>query len=161
MILDTNVRLANGTLSQYALEADDDYLVANFARQTDMTPSDQWIAVPKDPVRGTVSTALDGSGGYVGMYTGGLEFFVLTADMIGYLWTNIFNSLPRAAVTLRTLHQHLDWKVYNATLIWPFDAGEFTQQHLDLYSNVLFRWERGTVAAYGRSYSPSYSASYG
>jgi hypothetical protein len=161
MILDTNVRLANGTLSQYALEADDDYLVANFARQTDMTPSDQWIAVPKDPVRGNVSTALDGSGGYVGNYTGGLEFFVLTADMIGYLWTTVFNSLPRAAVTLRTLHQYSDWVVYNATLIWPFDAGEFIQQQLDVYSNVLFRWERGSVAVYGRSYSPSYSASYG
>jgi len=161
MILSTNLRLAPGTLTQYEIESNTAYLVANYPRQTDMEVLDFWEAVPKDVIRRQRVDSLEGSGGYTGLATGQLEWFVLTPNMIGYLWSTIFASQPRAAVTLRTYHELSGWVVYNAYLNWPFDGSEFTQQDIDLYSNVIMRWNRGRVAPYGRSYSPSYSASYG
>ena len=161
MNLEANVRLAPGTLSQYVIEMDDSYLVSSYPRQTDMTTSDFWDGVPRDTVKRLTAVSLEGSGGYHGLATGGLEFFVLTPDMIGYLWDTIFVGKPRAAVTIRTLHQKDNWVVYNAYMTWPFDSGEYIQQTEDIYSNILFPWERGSVAAFGRAHSYAYSSAYG
>lgn len=159
----SNVRLAAGTLSQSTLEGSSGYLVNNFATQSDMWTAIQWEAVPVGEVLQTVIPALDGTGNFYGNATGALEFFILTEDMLNYLWANIMEYKPRNAVSLRTYHSQAGWVSYNAILVWPFidSGGGYIQQHLDVHSNVVFQWERGTVASYGGAFSAAFSSDFG
>jgi len=166
MASDEVLRLKVGTVGSYALRYDDTALIANWARQTDMEPGTDWGDVTQvgEIVSGEFVMALDGSEGTKGYYSGAFEWFFLTEDMRQYLKDNIFGGAANALVTLEAYHQELGLTVFNCRLKNPFgrlSEGSGIRQSTDLFSNVVFEWFRGSVAAYGRDYSSAFSSAFG
>ena len=159
-------RLKAGTVSSYALRNDASALMTNWTRQTDMEPGTDWGDVTQvgEIVSGEFVMALDGSEAPKGYYSGAFEWFVLTEDMRQYLKDNIFGGAANALVTLETYHQELGLTVFNCRLKNPFGRsreGSGIRQSADLFSNIIFEWFRGSVAAYGRDFSSAFSSAFG
>jgi hypothetical protein len=169
MPLPIPVRLGVGTLSQVTILNSDSYLVSNFAVQADMNTLSigwsgiEWKAITEGTIDdGTVEIALDRAGKYYGGAKGAIKFFLLTPNMLDYLWVNIFEEKPRNNVTLYVMHQQKGATVYNCSLQWAF-AGDVSAEvrSEQFFSNVIFKFDNGTIAEYGRAYSNAYSSAFG
>jgi hypothetical protein len=155
-------RLTNSTVSQYTLENDATALLSGWPIQTDMRPNYEWFIAQNDPISdGERVTSLDGVMRTQGAMSGTLEWLVLTPDMISYLWLTFFGEDYSTPITLQTVHQNKGLIVVNAILYWPAWLDDATRATEDTYSNILFGWQRGTLAIYGRSFDDSFDASFG
>lgn len=163
----TEYRLAAGTISQYAIQNDDTTIVSRFPAQSDQGSRFQWFIATDDiiPYYSTRVVTLDGHTKAYGQIHTLIRFGVLTAEMWYYLDNTFFSGAESANVTMQ-LKQRLDtaasvWVVYNGILTKP----DRTFENLTPYGgyvqvNVPFTFSRATVAAYGRSFSASFSASF-
>jgi len=119
-------RLALGTLTPAEIDADDDYAIENFPRQSDMKPVHQWRRPGNTAdvikVEAEMVTAFDGSRGG----QGGAEFAwpweLMTPGQIVYMNDTFFNLSADwdAAVTVRTYNRATGaWEYYTATALRP------------------------------------------
>jgi len=158
-----DVRLAAGTLTQYQLTNSDSYLVSEFLRASDQPSSLEWRAVTSAPVKdGAFEKSLSGRGTFYGKLSGEIKLLGHSTGMLLWLWENIFYQRPRAPITVQVAHPYLGAIVINAQATWPF-AEDFTGEWRseDFQSNIVIHWDRGTIAALGRSWSSAFSNAFG
>lgn len=143
-----DIRLWNGDITAYDLLNTDSYKVTNYTRQTDMTPSIQWLAVQPNPplVQPFVQGLEVGTGKLYGKFASAIEFPMLTEDMRQYIDTNILGSNPIAKVTAYLEHPLNGFGVYTGELASPFVAGgTFNRFDKNIYTNVVYPFRRATL----------------
>ena len=149
--MSSSIRLANGTLTANDLLTTSSYLVSNWTRQTDMMVSAaiQWRASqPENGVTQEMASSLEkGSGKFIGLVSGTIEFFYMTEDMRQYVHNTIMGGSPVSLVTAY-LHHPLDgFQVYQGELLTPFAANAETPHTRfsdEIYTNNQYLFRRGT-----------------
>lgn len=144
-----SIRLASGTLTANDLLTTSSYLVNNWTRQTDMTAGVQWrCSQPENGVMQEMASSLEsGSGKFIGLVSGVLEFFYMTEDMRQYVHTTIMGSSPVALVTAYLHHPIDGFQVYQGELVTSFAANAETSHTRfsdAIYTNNQYLFRRGT-----------------
>jgi hypothetical protein len=148
-------RLAWSTIGSYQLRANNAYLLSNWAIPS---ASFAWKAALLDTVRAVQRvSALDKSAGDFGT-TFDIVWFRLSPNMLSQLRAD-FGSKDFVDITIEVYHQWSGLTVYNGRMEWMRD-GEYEQRHPN-FANVINHVHRLVVAPYGRSFSASFSASFG
>lgn len=148
------IRLAPGQVTAYELLSNDNYLVKNWARVSDMTPAIYWsCSQPETGMVRPMRESLEvGVGKYVGMYAGDIQFFLATPLMRSYLEDTILGGNPKARVT-GYFHTPHGFKVLSGELLSPYVANAVTTYSRfndTMYSNNVYRFQRGVelIASY-------------
>lgn len=156
-----DTRLGAGTLSATTILGSTTYLIKNFTRVNDMTETALfWKAVGENLNDGQVVTSIDGSGGLSGFSSGTIKFPHLTPQMAFYLFNTILSSKYTNDVTISVFHPVYGQSEYNCKMVFPSALGSIgEQQNASIYTNVEFRWFRGTLL--GNSWDDSFDGSFG
>lgn len=118
-------RLASGAITAYALLNTASYVIADWTIQADQSAAIQWqAALPEFGMRSQFQGGLElGSGRRVSPYSGVLEFFLLTANMQQYIYTDILNSKPVELVTFSAYDDETRAvAVYTGEMVAPYFA---------------------------------------
>lgn len=147
------IRLAQGTLDFTTLTSSDAYLIKNFPVQTDQPSVVPWFAERSEGIQdGVLVRGMDGSGGLHGFASGELTFYLMTQKMLIYMFENCFNSKYVAPVTIYVPHPVTGMQAYNCQMEFPTDVQAVGERNADIvYSNVVFRWNRGVEVGEGSS----------
>lgn len=145
------IRLAAGDITAFDLFASSAFLIINFPRQTDMRVQDIWQA--SQPTTGALRPFVGGleigSGGYVGLYSTEIQFFLTTPLMRSFIESTYLNNRGIGKVTM-ALHDPLaaTFQVFTGELVSPFATeGLGSANRFDefMYSNVIYTFRRGTL----------------
>lgn len=144
-----NIRIATGHIGAYDLSNTAAHLVINWSRTSDMTASDHWHATqPDQGVQRIHRRSREiGAGGFYGGYSGILEFFALTTEMIEYIEGTILggNGISKSTIFVRVGKQ--SYKYFQGELVSPFalDAGsDYTPAGEAYTTNTQYLFRRGT-----------------
>lgn len=144
----SDIRIAPGQVSAYDLLNTDSYLVSNWPRTSDMSPSIQWSAAqPDKPLeREEVASLGIGGGGFYGKYSGTFNIFRATPLMRQYLFETIMQSKPIAPVTVymqtsQAAFEDTEFQVLYGE-IQRVDYVRFNDEH---FHTIQYEFRRGTV----------------
>lgn len=145
-----DIRIGAGDITAYDLLNTSSYLVSNWARQSDMIASDQWLCTqPDQPLLQPYVGSLEvGAGGYVGKFATQIMFPVLTQEQRQYIDTNILGGKPIAKVTAYLEHPINGFGVYTGELVSPYAAnseGSFSRFDKKRYFASVFEFRRATL----------------
>lgn len=146
--MSTEIRIAVGDITAHELLNDDSSLVVNWPLQTEMTKSNSWRASQPDKgeMRRQMRPSLArGSGKWVGLWSGVIEFWSFNGAMREYVNETILQSKPMNTITAY-LHsiEHDEFQVFVGELVSPHaQNSESEYQRFDdsnYYSNkYIFR----------------------
>jgi hypothetical protein len=140
-------RLAVGTLTVAALQANSAYIVENFTKSGSETWYVQTNGLIQPGTRRTVS--LTGQVTNYGNYTLPPWQFLISKSQADYLDTSIFGGLPSVAVTIQTFDVYRDtWRCFNCTMVQPDLSTDDANQVNDYWFNLAtYRFINATLAA--------------
>lgn len=139
-------RLAVGTLTKAALQANSAYIVANF---TNTAPRGVWAVETTGIIEAGSQRILDFNGNTT--YLGDIKLppwiFLATRTQTAYLNTTVLGALPSRAVTIQTfdIYRNL-WRCFNAIMHQP-DFEEMENLDDTHLSPVTFKFTKAVEAA--------------
>lgn len=145
------IRLASGQVTAYEILSNDDYLVINWPRQTDMTPAIQWsCSQPKEVgvMKTLYSSGLElGSSKSISKYAGQLKFFLGSTMMREYLANEILQGRPKPVVTAYCATVY-GFEVFVGELENPFfgnSTGSFVRFNDNMYHTITLSFNRASI----------------
>ena len=148
--MSTQIRLASGFITAFALLNDSATLVNNFPTQADQQIAYKWFArQPDKALQSAFRGGLEiGSGKLVGKFNSLMEFDVLTVEMRQYINTTIMGGNPSAQVTMYLAHPMNGFGAYQGELIDPFATNSdiaYDRFDDDQYNNVQYQFKRAVL----------------
>lgn len=146
--MSTQIRLASGFITAFALLDDSATLVNNFPIQTDQQTAYKWLARQPDKALQAVFNDgfEDASGKTVTKLMSIIEFDVLTIDMRQYIRDTIMGGKQSARVTMFLAHAENGFGAYQGVLKSPFSSNSdlnYERFDNDQYNNVQYRFFKG------------------
>lgn len=144
----TGYLLAVGTLTITALQASDNYIVANFPTTS---PIEDWNVQTTGLIEpGTRrSTNLYGMVANYGNYLLPSWDFLITKTQTNYLDTTVFGNVPSIAATIQTFDAYRNaWRVFNVIVTQPNLSTDDAIQINDYWFNLAkYRFTKSVLAA--------------
>lgn len=141
-------RLALGTLTAAALQANPAYIVRNFPRLN----GENWSVTTMALVNPGVTRVRVWGNGVAEMGNTAISSWslLITYNQTDYLETTFFQGAPSAAVTIQTLNLYKGaaWEVYNCFMVRPvFVEGNVVQKSNTTFDKFRIDFLPGTLAA--------------
>lgn len=136
------IRIAPGDITAYALLDNDNYLVTSWPLQTGQTTFWRASQPDKGEMRRQMRPSLSrGSGKWVGLWAGVIEFWTLDGSMREYINETIMVNKPIATVTAylhATEFEHL--QIFTGELVTPHAAN--SENEYQRFDDVLYHGNR-------------------